>query len=196
MLSGQELVELAGAVFGVVYVLLAIRESAWCWPAGLANAGLYLGVFFRARLYGQAALQAVYLLLSCYGWWQWLRGGEQHGQLRVSRMPPRWALSLLAAGLAATGAFGLYLDRRTDAALPYPDAATTAASLAAQWMTTRKWLESWLVWIVVNAVYVALYLSQALYPTAALYAFFLVMAVLGFRQWRAALRRPEAGDGP
>jgi nicotinamide mononucleotide transporter len=194
--GAQQLVELAGAVFGVAYVVLAIRESAWCWPAGLANAGLYLAVFLRARLYGQVALQAVYLLLSCYGWWLWLRGGEQRGPLRVSRTPVRWALALLVAVLAATGGLGLYLDHGTDAALPYPDAATTAASLAAQWMTTRKWLESWLVWIAVDVVYVALYLSQALYPTAALYAFFLVMAALGFREWRAALRRVEAGAGP
>ena len=186
----QSLVEVAGAVFGVAYVVLAIRENAWCWPAGLANAGLYLAVFFHARLYGAAALQAVYLVLSCYGWWLWLRGGEQHGRLRVSRTPVRWAIALSALALAATAGLGLYLERRTDAALPFPDAATTAASLAAQWMTTRKWVESWLVWIAVDAAYVAIYLSQALYPTAGLYVVFLVMAVLGFREWRAATAAP------
>ena len=181
------LLEAAGVVFGVVYVVLAIRQSVWCWPAGLANAGLFLAVFFHARLYGAAALQGGYLVLSVYGWWQWLRGGERHGQLRVSRTPLRWALGLGAFVVVATLGLGLYLGRGTDEALPFPDAATTAASLAAQWMTTRKWLENWLVWIVVNVAYVAIYLSQRLYPTAGLYALFLVMAVLGYREWRASL---------
>jgi nicotinamide mononucleotide transporter len=92
----------------------------------------------------------------------------------------------------AAALLAIYLKYRTDAALPLSDAATTAASLAAQWMTTRKWLESWLVWIAVNAVYVAMYVSQRLHPTAALYAVFLVMAVLGYREWRASMRATVA----
>ncbi len=187
------LLEAAGVVFGIVFVVLAIRENVWCWPTGLANAGLFLVVFFHARLYGAAGLQAVYLALSFYGWWQWLRGGKDQGRLRVSRTPGGWALVLGALGVVATLVLGFYLQRRTDEALPFPDAATTAGSLVAQWMATRKWLENWLVWIVVDAAYVLIYLSQHLYPTAGLYAVFLVMAVFGYREWRASL---AAGPRP
>jgi nicotinamide mononucleotide transporter len=182
-----KVLEQAGVLFGVAYVVLAIRENVLCWPAGLLNAGLFLVVFFHARLYGAAGLQLVYLALSLYGWRQWLRGGELQGRLRVTHTPLRWALALSAFAVVATLALGLYLGRQTDEALPFPDAATTAASLAAQWMTTRKWLENWLVWIVVNVAYVAIYLSQRLYPTAGLYLVFLVMAVFGYREWRASL---------
>ncbi len=181
-------VELAGVVFGLLYVWLAIRENVWCWPAGLVNAALFVAVFFHARVYGAAALQLVYLALSAYGWWQRLRGGEQHGRLRGSHTPARWAAGLAAFTAAGTVLLALYLEHRTADALPWSDAATTSASLAAQWMTTRKWLENWLVWFAVDAVYVAMYASQGLYPTAALYAVYLVMAALGYREWRASLR--------
>jgi nicotinamide mononucleotide transporter len=190
--QGYGAAELAGVVFGLLYVWLAIRENVWCWPAGLANAALFLVVFFHARVYGAAALQGVYVVLSIYGWRQWLRGGEQHGRLSVSHTPVRWAIGLGAFASVAAVLLALYLKYRTDAALPLSDAATTAASLAAQWMTTRKWLESWLVWIAVNAVYVAMYVSQRLHPTAVLYAVFLVMAVLGYREWRTSMRGSAA----
>jgi nicotinamide mononucleotide transporter len=105
----------------------------------------------------------------------------------VSRTPRRWLVGLLAAGALGTLVLFLLLKRRTDAALPLPDAATTAFSLAAQWMATRKWLESWLLWVAVDAVYVGMYASQRLYPTAGLYAAFLVLAVLGLREWRRSM---------
>jgi nicotinamide mononucleotide transporter len=108
-------------------------------------------------------------------------------------------LSLAAAAAIASVALGLFLRHRTDAALPFPDAATTACSLAAQWMVTRKWLENWLAWIGVDVVYVAMYFSQGLYPTAGLYAAFLVLATLGYREWRASMRAenaPASGASP
>ena len=186
-------VEIAGAVFGLVYVLLAIRESAWCWPIGIANAALFLVVCVHARLYGGAGLQAVYLVVSFYGWYEWLHGGQGHGRLPVSRTPRGWAAGLALAGLAGTFGFGLLLEYRTDAALPFPDAAATSFSLVAQWMATRKWLENWLVWLVVDVGYVAICVSQRLYAMAALYAVFLVLAVLGYKEWRTSVAQREAG---
>jgi len=168
-------------------VWLAICENSWCWPIGIGNALLFLVVYAQARIYGGAGLQAVYVAVSIYGWYEWLHGGAGHGRLLVSRTPARWAVALGLAGVAASVALGLLLEHRTDAALPFPDAAVTAFSLVAQWMATRKWLENWLVWMVLNVANVAICLSQRLYPMAALYAVFLVLAVFGLREWRASL---------
>jgi nicotinamide mononucleotide transporter len=173
-------------------VLLAIRESPWCWPFGIANATLFLVVFAHARIYSNATLQGVYVVVSVYGWYEWLHGGKDHGRLAVSRASVRWLFGLAAAGMIASVAVGLLLRHRTDAALPFPDAATTAFSLVAQWMATRKWLENWLVWIAVDVAYVAMYVSQGLYPTSGLYAIFLVLAFFGFREWRASMRAHES----
>jgi len=183
--------ETAGAVLGVAYVILVIRQTVACWPVGIASAALYMFVFFHARLYGQVALQGVYIALMVYGWREWLHGGASGGQLAVSRLPSAFRLPVLAAGVVATVAFGLALARTTDAALPYWDAGTLSFSLLAQWMTARKWIENWLVWIAVDVVYVGMYASQELYPTVLLYVAFLVLAVLGYREWRASARPPR-----
>ncbi len=79
--------------------------------------------------------------------------------------------------------------RQTDAALPWLDALLTTTSLVAQWMMTRKILENWALWIAVDVVYVPMFISQHLYATALLYAAFLVLAVMGFVEWRRSLVR-------
>jgi nicotinamide mononucleotide transporter len=173
-------------------VLLAIREVPWCWPIGIANAVLFLIVYVNARIYGAAGLQAVYVVVSIYGWYEWLHGGAGHGRLAVSRTPVRWAVALAVLGVAGSLALGVVLKHRTDDPLPSADAAVTVFSLVAQWMATRKWLENWLVWMVLNVANVAICVSQRLYPMSALYAFFLVLAFFGYREWRRSLR---AGAG-
>jgi len=184
--------EALALVFNLAYVLLAIEQRVWCWYAGLVGAALSLVVFYDARLYGAMALQVVYVGLMVYGWHEWRHGGEGGGQLSVARTPGRWWLILGLAGAVFAVALGLFLRYRTDAALAYWDAGTTSFSLAAQFMTSRKWLENWLVWIVVDAVYVVMLVSQELHLMALLYLAYLVLAVLGYVEWRRSLRRPPA----
>jgi nicotinamide mononucleotide transporter len=176
------------AAFGVISVFLSTRQNIWSWPTAIVNVGLYTFVFYQGRLYGQMGLQPIYLALSIYGWYQWLHGGEQHSALRVSRASPRLLLAL--GGLTMTGWLALAaILQRTDAALPWLDALLTATSLAAQWMMTRKILENWLVWIAVDVIYVPMFISQKLYATAMLYFMFLILAVMGFAEWRRSLER-------
>jgi nicotinamide mononucleotide transporter len=143
-------------------------------------------VFFQGRLYGQMGLQLVYLALSVYGWYQWLHGGPQHGALRVTRATPQLLIGLGLFNLAAFAALAAML-RQTDAALPGLDAVLTTTSLVAQWLMTRKILENWILWIVLDLVYVPMFISQRLYATAMLYAAFLVLAVMGLVEWRRSL---------
>ena len=144
-------------------------------------------MFFRAKLYAAMGLQAVYVGLAAYGWYAWLHGGEDHSGLKVSRLPRRLALGLAVAGAAASGIAGYWLRARTDEALPYLDGFTTSFSLVAQWMQTRKFLENWAVWAVVDVVYVGMSLSQGLTLTAGLYAVYIGLALLGFRDWRRSM---------
>lgn len=181
--------EITAAVFGAVAVYLAARESIWNWPIAIVNVALYTIVFFQSRLYADMGLQVVYLVLSVYGWYNWLHGGTQQTTLHVSRASPRLLLGLIALIAVASYALGATLAARTNAALPYLDSALTVASLAAQWLMTRKILENWLLWIAVDIVYVPMFLSRGLHATAALYAVFLVLAVLGFVEWRRSYSR-------
>ena len=183
--------EAIGVLFGIAGVWLTVKQRIWCWPVGLVNVTLFAFVFFHARLYGAAALQLVYVALGIYGWYRWLHPGPDQRVLPVSWTPPRWRIGLGVAGSVFAAGLGVFLQYRTDAALPLLDAATTSFSLVAQWMTTRKWIDNWLVWTVVDVVYVGIYLSQRLYPTAGLYAVFLVLATLGFREWRRSIEAQE-----
>jgi nicotinamide mononucleotide transporter len=183
--------ELTAVAFGVVSVWLSTRQHIASWPTALVNTALYLVIFQRAHLYANSGLQGVYFALSCYGWYEWKYGGATRSGLVVTRVTRRLALWLLLLVVVLAVVLGFVLSRFTDSALPWLDSATTAASLVAQWMMTRKLLENWLLWIVLNVIYIAMYYSQGLKPTAGLYVAFLVLAFLGYRDWRRSMR-PDA----
>jgi nicotinamide mononucleotide transporter len=179
--------EIVGVVTGVLGVWLTTRQKIWCWPVGIVSVTSFIVVFFRAKLYAAMGLQAVYVGLAAYGWYAWLRGGEGHSALRVSRLPRRMAIGLFALGAAATAVASYSLRTRTDEAMPWLDGFTTSFSLVAQWMQARKFLENWTVWVVVDVAYVGMSLSQGLTLTAGLYAVYVGLALLGFRDWRRSM---------
>jgi nicotinamide mononucleotide transporter len=184
-------VEVTAVAFGIVSVWLSTREHIASWPTAMVNVALFFVIFARARLYADMGLQVVYFALSVYGWYEWKFGGRDRSELRVSRTTPRLGLLLVALGATGTTLLGTYLSRATDAALPYLDSALAVFSLLAQWMMTRKLLENWLVWLVLDVTYVGMFLSRGLALTAVNYAVYLALAALGFVQWRRSwLARP------
>lgn len=185
--------ELTAVAFGIVSVWLSTRQHIASWPTALVNTALYLVIFQRAQLYANSGLQGVYFALSCYGWYAWKFGGASGSGLVVTRVGRRLAVGLATLAVALTAVLGLVLSRYTDAALPWLDSATTSGSLVAQWMMTRKLLENWLLWLVLNVVYVGMYFSQGLRLTAGLYVVFFVLATMGFVQWRRSLRARLVG---
>ncbi len=192
-------VEYAGAILGLACVWLTVRQSLWCWPTGIAMVCLYWWVFDAARLYSDRDLQVVYLFLQVYGWWHWVRGGgrgAEAGALPVARLGRGSAFAWVGAVAAGTLLLGWWRATRSDAALPYGDAFTTVLSLAAQWLMGRKVLESWLGWIVVDAVSIGIYGMQGLYPTMVLYAAFLGMATAGWFAWRRSMAERRTASGP
>lgn len=176
--------EVVAAIFGAVAVYLSTRENIWSWPVAIVNVALYTVVFYQARLYADMGLQVVYLVLSIYGWYNWLHGGQHRAVLQVTRASIRLLLGLLLLVVVGAVALGTTLAARTDAALPHLDSALTLTSLAAQWLMTRKVLENWLLWILVDIAYVPMFIARGLPATALLYTVFLVLAVLGYISWR------------
>jgi nicotinamide mononucleotide transporter len=180
-------IETFAVVVTLLAVYLTVRQVIWCWPLALVSVTLYAWVFYEAKLYADMGLQALYFALAIYGWWAWLHGGEDHGELHVSLASNRRRLVLLAIGALFGITLGQLLNRLTDASLPFMDSMLTSFSIVAQWMQTRKLLETWLVWLAVDVLYVGMFLYKGLYPTAGLYAVFLYLAVLGFVRWRRDL---------
>jgi len=189
--------ELVAVVVTVAAVYLTTRQVIWCWPLGMVSVTLYAVIFFQTRLYADMGLQGLYFALAAYGWWAWLYGGEDHGELAVTRTSGRMKLALVVLATIAGVTLGLTLRRFTDASLPFMDSSLTSFSIAAQWMQTRKLLESWLLWIAVDFFYVGMFVYKELYLTAGLYASFLVLATMGFVRWRRSMQeaRPAAPGG-
>lgn len=185
-------VEVAAVITGFLCVWLYTRQNVWSWPTGLVSAALFIVVFFQARLYADMGLQGVYVALSVYGWYQWLYGGPEHGELAVSHLPRRVGWLLAGLVVVGTGGMAWSLSTYTNAALPFWDSLTTVMSLAAQWMLAKKILENWLVWIVADVMYVVIFLYKALYLTAGLYVLFLILATLGFIRWRHSMQATPA----
>lgn len=169
-------------VTGALCVWLTVKQSIWNFPVGLVNVATFCVVFFQAGLFADAGLQVLYFVLGVIGWYLWLRGGERHSELRVSRASGHELILLILLGVGGTLAMWQLL-RFGGGSASFWDALTTAISLIAQWLLNRKKLENWMAWIVVDIIYVPLYLYKELYLTSLLYAVFLVMAFMGLRAW-------------
>ena len=179
--------ELVAVATGFACVWLAARESIWNFPVAIVSCLLYVFVYFGTRLYADCGLQGLFILLSCYGWYEWLYGGRNATELGVTHTPGReWLLGAAFAVLFTLG-FGYYLHHHTDAAFPYIDSFTTAGSIVAQYLLTRKRLENWLLWLLVDVVYVPVLWYKSLYFTSLLYFVYLALAAYGYWQWRREL---------
>ncbi len=190
--------ELVGLASGVVCVWLLIRQNIWTWPIGLLYAFVSVWVFYRTRLYADVLLHVFYVGMNAYGWYYWLSGGEERRQSEALHSLPIAFVPAAAwipiVGLTAAGIVGLgwLFSTYTDADLAYWDGATTAMSFTAMWMTARKYIENWLIWLVVDVLATGIYVYKGIEPYAVLYGVYIAMAIWGWRSWWKALQRQPA----
>jgi len=187
-LSGNY-VELLGAILGVIYVFFSIRQNILTWPVGLLTSILYVWVFFVSKLYADMGLQMYYVVISIYGWYEWLRGNQSnHSEpIKVSRLSMKLGFILSIISLFLFILIWFILKNYTDSPVPVADALATALSIIATWMLARKILEHWLVWIFVDAFSIGLFIYKDLLPTVILFVVYTVMAVVGFIEWKKEL---------
>ncbi len=188
VISLKTAIEIPATLTAFLNIYLAARASLWNWLFGIFAVILYAIVFYQTRLYGDMSLQAVYLFFQFYGWHQWKFGGEKASQLSVAIMPRLQYIILGTILLILYGIFYFLLSRYTNSTTPYIDAFTTALSLIAQWMMCKKWLENWIAWIVLDLISLYMYSYKHLYLTTLLYAAFIVLCVMGYREWKRSLR--------
>lgn len=184
--------ELVAALLALAMVFFNLRVNPMGWPLAIASSALYALLFARSQLYGEAALQGVFIVLSAWGWGQWLRGRDASGQaLVVQPLSPRGRWGALAAVLLLWALIGALLDACTDSDVPYADALPTAGSLIGQWLLARKRVDNWPCWLAVNLVSMALFAHKGLWLTVGLYGVFAVLSAVGWRAWarRVALER-------
>ncbi len=183
---GTSWIEIIAAVLAVVYLPLAIRQQLACWVAAFISSCLYVWVFFGARLYMESALNAFYAAMAVYGYWQWQQG-RGGAALAVCRWPVVRHLAGLLGVVALSVVSAYFLRRFTPAARPLVDSMVTWSSVFATFLVARKVYENWHWWLVIDSVSLCLYFTRRLYLTMLLFGLYLVLIVIGMRQWRRSL---------
>ena len=186
--SATTWLELVAVVIALAMVGCNIREIHWGWPLAIVSSLMYFALFWRSKLYGDAALQIFFAVVALWGWFQWLRGVRADGSaLKVARLSRRGLAIVVAACALLWPATGLFLKTYTDTDVPWWDAFPTAVSLVGQFLLGRKFIENWAVWIVVNVVSVGLFAYKELWLTVGLYTVFIALSVVGWREWQKRL---------
>jgi nicotinamide mononucleotide transporter len=188
--AGRNWVEISGALLGVMYVFLSVKQNILTWLMGLFSSVLYIYVFFSSGFYADMSLQFYYVWISIYGWILWTRGKQtEHGKepLTVTNTGKKLAFILIAVSLILWALIWFILKKFTNSPVPVGDSFVTSLSIVATWMLARKIIEQWLVWIIVDLVSLLLFLYKGLFPTSILYAIYTVVAVWGYFEWKKDL---------
>jgi nicotinamide mononucleotide transporter len=201
-------IEIFGAVTGIIYVFLEIRQTIWLWPVGLVTSAVYIWVFFASKFYADMSLQGYYLIISCLGWYWWAKG-TGHGaqsteqkkewengregkwessELQVTHLKLRTGIVLAIVFVLLYTMMWFVLTRLTDSPVPVRDSFITSLSIVATWMLARKIYEHWFLWIVVNFVSAVLFLTRGLFPTFILYVVYGIMSFAGLAAWEKTIK--------
>lgn len=203
-------IEIFGAVTGIIYVFLEIKQTIWLWPVGIVTSAVYIWVFFTSKFYADMSLQGYYLIISCLGWYWWARGAGARApastevsagnaghtasgkkELEVTRLKLRTGVVLAIVFVLLYAAMWIVLTRLTDSPVPARDSFITSLSIIATWMLARKIYEHWFLWIVVNFVSAVLFLIRGLYPTLILYVVYGIMSFAGLVAWKKTIPYPR-----
>ena len=177
--------ETIAVVLGMMNIIFIIRRSIWNYPFGIAMVSCYAWIFYGAKLYSDALLQLFFFVVQIYGWWVWSRAAsdaEDH-KIPVLQLNKVNQLAVLGGCLILTLGWGTMMARMTDAHYPYWDGAIAMISVVAQLLLARRYVENWVLWIIVDILAVGLYWTKALHLTAILYGLFLLLAIVGLIQW-------------
>ncbi len=183
--------EYLAVLLGLAYIVLAMKQSLWCWPAAFVSTSIYTILFWQGFLYMESFLNFYYLLMAIYGWWQWRGSRKTDGQIEdktpVAKAIQSWGgkkhAAWIGGALTVALALGYVLDTYTQAKMAYLDSFTTVFAIMATYMVTQKVLENWLYWVVIDLASVYLYVQNQYLPTAVLFALYTVLAAQGYRTW-------------
>jgi len=193
-LQAMSLAEVIAVILGVVYLVLAVKRSRWCWVAGGVSSAIVIWLSAQRGLPMQAALNVYYVIVSVYGYWRWTDADIPRPP--VSLLPPRWHVMGTLGVVLVSILTAQYLERETQAAWPYLDSLTTWGSLFTTWLVARVKLENWAYWFVIDAVEAFLFFEQKLYLLGIMTAATLVVILFGQRAWWRTWREQVRSAAP
>lgn len=181
--------EWCGVITGLLCVWLAAKNSIWNWPIACISVVIYVFIFFNGKLYSDAGLQVYFLIMNIYGWYYWSTNKNKNvKEAPIVNITKKEIIFSIVGIVVFTSALGFTLFKKTDASFPFVDSFCTACSVIAQIFLARKVLQNWLIWIFVDIIYVSVYFSKELYATGLMYAIYIIIATIGYLDWRKAYR--------
>jgi nicotinamide mononucleotide transporter len=179
--------DVLGSIFGFLSTVCYVCVSTWAWPIGLVAILIDMYLYLKTGIYGDMALNGVYLVMTFYGWWQWKYGGEQKTELPISSLSRRTGFVLGAIFVVCTIVLATFLHEFTDSQVPWWDASTTVLSLIAQWLICRKVIQCWHLWFIIDGLFANMYLYKGIPAHAGLQLVYMLLAVLGYLKWKKSL---------
>ncbi len=175
--------EIAAALMGVAYILLAAKESQWCWPFAFFSTIIYTVLFWEGQLPMQALLNFYYIGMAVYGYWLWRKHDKTEGTLAITSWGWPKNLAFIAIGLIISATATYYLTINNQSQSPALDAYTTVFAVMNTWLMAKKILQNWLYWVIIDAAAVVLYVETSYYATAALFVLNTILAIAGYISW-------------
>lgn len=182
---GENWLQILGTICGLIYLWQELKASIYMWVTGIIMPAISIFVYYNAGLYADSGINIYYFLAAIYGFLVWRFGKKKEEKERsITTTPHRayWQLALICIVIFLI--IGFVLQNYTDSNVPWWDSFTTALSIVGLWMLARKWVEQWIIWIVVDGMYCGLYIYKEIYFYAALYGLYTVLAVYGYRKWK------------
>ena len=183
--SDIKLLEFAAMVSGLLCVWFLIKQNIFTWPTGIIYVLISFVVFIEVKLYADFILHVFYLVLNIYGWYYWVRSRQGASKpLPVTNTKKSVMIVVLLISTVGVYASGRLLTEFTDASLPYWDSTTSILSITAMWLTAKKKIENWIIWLIVDILATGIYYYKGLYFYCILYLVYIGMAVAGYLSWR------------
>ena len=178
--------EMLAVVLSVTYLLLAIMQNIWCWIAAFISTLIYSILFFDASLLMDSALNIFYLVMAIYGWYSWKYGNSKNkgDDLVINSYGFLRNLQIIIALTIISSILGYIMANYTKADFAYLDTFTTVFAVFATYMLTKKVLENWLYWVIIDSVSIYIYINKGFYLTAILFVVYTILAIFAFKQWK------------
>lgn len=183
--------EIVGFIFGVAGVWLTIKKNIWCFPVGIVNVLITAYLVFNKTLFADTLQQLVYFVLLVIGWVNW-NSSSSRNKLEISFVTKKSYMSLAVIFITGSLLMGYVFSNYSAASFPYWDSGATVICFIAQWLIAKRKIENWILWMIANPMYIAMYLLKDLPLYAVLSFIYLVMAVLGFVEWRKMMKQQHA----
>jgi len=180
------ILEIIGVVTALIYVGLAAKGNRWCFLFGLISSAVYIYLSLVLKFYFDTAINTYYIAMSFYGWFAWGKNKNTADFIPL-RLKSRHFVLYIVVGFIVTVGLAFTVSKYSDAALPYFDAFTTIFAIIATYMVVKKWIENWLIWVVVDSVATGMYWYKELYLTALLFFIYTIISIIGYQKWKKQL---------